>query len=274
MEINRENYEVYALDYIEGDLSPSEVQAFEAFLSNNEDIKDLVTNFYVLNVAPNSEIVFEKKAELLRSNKILRPAYYWISRAAVILLLIAAGFFIVLHQWNSSNIANDLVEAPSANTINKAESKSHEISENSLTSKVDPVARNEVRQKAPESSKVFIPGRREEVATLPIEKEEAIGISDATSSKELIIDQTMVSKRRAVQLVKLLPMRSITFGPTEYEAEYKIDLTAPKYDLDAKSRLTIFSGLFANLDLVPERFDKVETSNVKSRFLPRSYFNK
>ncbi len=38
MEINRHNYEVYAIDFIEGKMDPSEVAVFIAFLADNPDI--------------------------------------------------------------------------------------------------------------------------------------------------------------------------------------------------------------------------------------------
>lgn len=38
MEINRHNYEIYAIDFIEGQMSPSEAAVFIAFLADNPDI--------------------------------------------------------------------------------------------------------------------------------------------------------------------------------------------------------------------------------------------
>lgn len=67
MKINRNNYEVYFIDYLEGKLDEKLVDDFLEFLQQNPDLKQELALFESVSVAPE-EITFDKK-ELLFKEK-------------------------------------------------------------------------------------------------------------------------------------------------------------------------------------------------------------
>jgi hypothetical protein len=66
MKINRNNYEAFFLDYIEGTLGTTEKAELEAFLVNNPDLKTELDNFESISL-PFSENIFSQK-ELLKKD--------------------------------------------------------------------------------------------------------------------------------------------------------------------------------------------------------------
>jgi hypothetical protein len=68
MQINRQNYEAYFLDYIEGKLNTAEVGCLLDFIASNPDLKAELDNYESVTLIPESSIFVEK--ELLRKNSI------------------------------------------------------------------------------------------------------------------------------------------------------------------------------------------------------------
>ena len=66
MEINRNNYEIYILDYIEGNLSSDIREDFELFFKKNPDLKSEIVEFETINLQPFT-VNFHLK-ELLKKN--------------------------------------------------------------------------------------------------------------------------------------------------------------------------------------------------------------
>lgn len=95
MKVTKQNYEEYALDYIEGTLSRERQRAFERFLDENPEIaaevRALREELPVL--VPDLSVRFEDKSSLKRRSAI-RPLYLRIASAAAVLL---AGVLIVNH---------------------------------------------------------------------------------------------------------------------------------------------------------------------------------
>lgn len=67
MKINRDNYEAYFLDYFEGQLSPEMVQEVLLFVELNPDLKNVFTDFEVVTLTSEDDIVFENKAGLKKN---------------------------------------------------------------------------------------------------------------------------------------------------------------------------------------------------------------
>ncbi len=65
MKINRNNYEPYFIDYLEGNLDEKLVDDFLEFLQQNPDLKEELSLFNSLNVEPD-EVKFTKKELLFR----------------------------------------------------------------------------------------------------------------------------------------------------------------------------------------------------------------
>jgi hypothetical protein len=65
--INTENYEVYLMDYFDGNLSPSETEELMLFLDRHPEIKEEATGFEEMQLT--TEVVFEDKDLLKKSAK-------------------------------------------------------------------------------------------------------------------------------------------------------------------------------------------------------------
>ncbi len=63
MDINRDNYEAYFLDFAEGNLSPAQEEILHRFLKFNPDLNEELQSFKILSVTPG-EIVFPGKDKL------------------------------------------------------------------------------------------------------------------------------------------------------------------------------------------------------------------
>ncbi len=63
MKINRNNYEVFFMDYYEGNLTSAQEQALELFLSENPDLKEEFENYEEISVA-TPEITYQEKSQL------------------------------------------------------------------------------------------------------------------------------------------------------------------------------------------------------------------
>jgi hypothetical protein len=66
MEINRNNYELFVIDFLEGTLSEEEVISFELFLLENKDIENEIKNLNNISLEPVN-IVFDDKLKLKKT---------------------------------------------------------------------------------------------------------------------------------------------------------------------------------------------------------------
>ncbi len=66
--INRENYEIYALDYLEGNLNNDLKKQFEEFLKQNPDIAQEIFNIDLTPVKQDTSIEFKDKNSLKKSS--------------------------------------------------------------------------------------------------------------------------------------------------------------------------------------------------------------
>lgn len=88
MKITKENYEEFALDFIEGNLNAADQKQFEAFLDTNPAIRKSIDDFQLV-VLPAFTPIMPNKSKLYRNNSKIKPILLYIkSIAAVILVLI------------------------------------------------------------------------------------------------------------------------------------------------------------------------------------------
>ena len=66
MDINRNNYEIFFLDYWEKQLSPGEVADLMLFLEQNPDLKEEFDGFENVSILPEENIIFEQKENIKR----------------------------------------------------------------------------------------------------------------------------------------------------------------------------------------------------------------
>ena len=68
MNINRENYEIYFLDYHEGRLEPGQVAELLVFLEAHPELKEEFEDFENIPVAPDMSVYFAEKTSLKKNN--------------------------------------------------------------------------------------------------------------------------------------------------------------------------------------------------------------
>ena len=71
MNINRNNYETYILDYFEGQLTVDEKQELQLFLLVNPDLKEEFEQFEIININPDKDVKFDLKLALKHSPDIV-----------------------------------------------------------------------------------------------------------------------------------------------------------------------------------------------------------
>ena len=123
MTINKFNYEVHALDYLEGNLSPEMTAAMERFLKTHPAIEaELSGMMDLLILEPDTSIVFEPKEDLLKPENIHWLSKKWVRpliAAASIALLI--GTFFLGYQTGMKEQPTIVVAVESPTTENQEE---------------------------------------------------------------------------------------------------------------------------------------------------------
>jgi hypothetical protein len=99
MMINKENYEEYAIDYLEGTLDAKTKYYFEEFLMVHPEIKKSLETLMEYQLPKDETIVFDKKEQLYK-RKTLFP---WLSLAASLIFIIGLSFYFFIVKNNSKD---------------------------------------------------------------------------------------------------------------------------------------------------------------------------
>ena len=149
MNIDRNNYETYFLNYLDGELKPADRQAVEKFLDENADLQKefAILRQTILNPA---EIVFDRKELLFREEKKIRIVpFYRVRMVAAVALLVAGSWFIKTVVLK--NRASEITRKKQIVTANiEKKSSSGVVSENS----------NQPNSKSSDQSVALVPGKK------------------------------------------------------------------------------------------------------------------
>lgn len=145
MKITRDNYEIYALDYLEGQLDPEVHQEFISFLAANKDISEELAGFTLVTLPVEENIKYSGKQVLYKKSNRLTGLFFLspnLNVAAAIALLLAMSIGWMVYQSSEQNqstlsdeiatetkIIDDPIEVKSpAETLPKAiENKSDDV---------------------------------------------------------------------------------------------------------------------------------------------------
>jgi len=95
MTINKFNYEAFALDYLEGNLSPEMVEEMEFFLKTHPAIESELSGMMeFVTLEANTSIVYEEKEALLKPERIV-----WLQKRWIRPLMMAASFALLLMTY-------------------------------------------------------------------------------------------------------------------------------------------------------------------------------
>ena len=68
MKINRNNYEIFFLDYMDGNLDPALIAELLIFLEENPDLKEEFEDFELISVSVESSVIFKDKNNLKKNH--------------------------------------------------------------------------------------------------------------------------------------------------------------------------------------------------------------
>ncbi len=96
MNITRENYEIYAVDYFDGAMNAKEKSAFEQFLNLHPDIKAEIEGLDWIVLEPQAHIQFPAKEELVKEKKrFIFPLWIGVAASLAFLVLLGKSFLTV-----------------------------------------------------------------------------------------------------------------------------------------------------------------------------------
>jgi hypothetical protein len=290
MKYTRENYEEYALDYLEGTMTAGAREAFEAFLGQHPDIKAEFDEFEWVSLTP-PDIQHPDKTTLYR-----RPGQgliYFLSHnmlkiAAAIVLLLSLTF-VMINRSGLPASAPDMVEQqyepPTTPPLPKSETPL--LSEKDMLVKANP---------EPEPQDDLLP---------VVPSEEAVAVTPATKSKpkEIEPQSPVVTKLQpisapsevafaestealpevitpeaafAYEIAALETLPTIT--PVEFHLKRSITEVAPvqaviEVSKEAQSGFKIGKFL-ADAHLIPKDLDRFVKEDLKEKFIPESIYTR
>ena len=156
MMINKENYELYAIDFLEDNLDKETKAEMILFLNNHPDIhEELKSMKSPVLMSSDNTITFEPKSLLKKEDKqkaVWIPIF--IKYAAAIVLLLSVGS--VWHLNNQDSLINDAVatiDATNSTQQIKTEIKKESIIENTTIAEIN----KPISQTNPSQSKIDFP---------------------------------------------------------------------------------------------------------------------
>lgn len=159
MKLNRDNYESWALDYVEGTLGAEDRTAFEAFLAGHSDIAREVRSLQTgMPVLPVEHCTYPDKQSLLRGGRavtLTRIGSFLGGMAAASLLI---GLFLLVDRHSSSDEAVLLGQQLSAQ-------QEGEVAEETAESRQEPVAETE---SVPAADKISVPAAQRLASVQPV----------------------------------------------------------------------------------------------------------
>lgn len=298
MKFNKENYEAFALDYLEDAMSPEDRSQFELFLWRNPDIKAEFDNFQIIYLPePDFTEKFPNKERLIKPVAVTIPLHArnkrgtwkkW-SVAAAILLLLGITFFTTS---NEESAPDSMVEvAPSLTPEDEQLTQSNSIDEDKPSNKEVAAAVNsqEDSDLPGNMTKESISSQNKELTNittdtqtnenrnlvddlLAIDRIETLDeeIFIAESEEDVAIDISRdVRPIRDVVQVSTLPQRQFTSNKLETEDR---DLPMPILIIDEEPDEKFRLGKFlAKANLLPRSLGDIVGVGFKEKLVPESF---
>lgn len=244
----KEEFDMTAVDFIEGDLSEKEKAAFEAYLSLHPEKQKTVDRFRETIIHPDKHIVFKKKISLYRSSK-GKTILLWVTRVAAI---VAIAFL-------ASRYASDVIFSPMQpeSQITITENKNENPEPKSLPEKVE-----KKEDPVPVKEKIQIPVKKAEPKAQPnrslresnngrIDHEKVALVRPPVEVPEMLPVLHVSLQKEKVVIASLAPINESKFimSSPEFEERFLADVVKEKTGLDnlslnkvAKAGLKLVSG--------------------------------
>jgi hypothetical protein len=149
MNINKNNYEEYFINYIENELSDAERKAVELFVAENIDLKNELELFESTKLEADEKIIFTNKNELFKKEETKIIAWKWNLNtwaiAAMLVLAVGTGWWMFQHSEHSNQLSVKS-EMPKVDSL--ANSKSEIQNEETISPKdekiIKPIAKTKI----------------------------------------------------------------------------------------------------------------------------------
>lgn len=269
------NYEEFALDYLEGTLSREDQAQYEAFLLLHPQIKESLEDFTIVTLPEYHPPMPDKTALYQRERPGKRLLIYWRAIAAAVLVLLAFGLF--YNQRNAgqfremAQVKPDIQEIPE-NPVQKIEipvptdQKDEIVKEESLASTGNSV---------PESTREILPAR-ESVKKMNISP--ALLEAEKSEVKELAVDLSQYDQKQTnpgriqpvafIEKIEIRPNIQINYQ-IEHRPAYLIIEEEKREDPISK-----FGRLLARANLIPDGLQQeMEDIEFKEKVIPESYID-
>lgn len=180
MTINKFNYEAFALDYLEGKLSVELTEEMERFLATHPAIEaELSGMMEVVYLEPDTTIVYENKATLLKEEKVVWLTKKWIrpliAAASIALLLMTyfVGYQAGVKQVDEVVVVNEDSSSESRVVADMEKEKEEDEKVLALPVVVEPKLEKAVVKFVPKST---IPSTIIKESNEPFDKQELVEI--------------------------------------------------------------------------------------------------
>jgi hypothetical protein len=283
MKYTKENYEEFAIEYLEGSMSRADRNSFEHFLDLNPALKKEITGLQIVKLPP-FEASFPKKNLLLKPanrHRFYIPLYLRSLAAAILFLCIMAIFW----YWNGNTdgqlaVDQKTIQTEPANTKNipvtSDEQQALPAVQESLTD-IKQIATINLKTNGKEDTKE-IKNLREEntdlIASTPQTAIEPVvlkesGVIPTQDDVNPDIGQGFREPTKAVAILNQIEIKPSSDALTRISVAISVSPDHASIDQENRSK---FGQLLANLNLLPTGLrEELEVGGLRDKIIPESY---
>jgi len=277
MQINKNNYELFAIDYIDGKLTGDALRQMEGFLAENLDIKAELEGLNLLVLPKEEHIVFEKKWAIIKPE--INPVFRWFWPTMSIFVILGAFIFGFLNNPVSEN---DKVFISTEKTAVSADFKTTDadIHQNIIPTKTTEVAtkQKEMTQKIPvrkytTPTKVKTTGIDKKDSPASDLKKPMLHNSKTDSLKNVLDSLQQLNNKPKIQL-NAMPFATVDLHKTiikTSDLELNTTIIATALSLDFNNHESSEAPAPKLGKVLKTPFGKIKFRDIRDAFLPESY---
>lgn len=277
MIINKENYELYAIDYMDGNLSMEQQQLMEQFLHKNPSIKTELEELGLIVLTPDKKVIYEGKADLMKPEA--RSIAWWKGALFLVCLLVLSSSILwyQTHRTKTENQQTSVFEEqksvpkkPITNTIIQKEvTTTTTKAQNHTNIQSETVSKPTIIKEANAKEEVNA------IKNIPTESNNKTQVIESEEPAKVIDVQVIDSLKNEVKKPKIQPIPMASIEPNLFLLQHT-DLMMEKMGeihSDAIANSTAFTETKAvsKPKSLKTPFGKIQFSDIAEAFLPESY---
>lgn len=275
--IDLNNYEQYALEYLDGELPPELLLEFERFLKKHPEIQDLLDEISETEPLPLFSYQYPNKQKLYRKEK--NPGAYWYrwSIAASLLLMIGVGLMYILQNRTADSFMSEEETGISERHIDPGKTN-HEIGKSRPDPEVkepvtfpemknsDQFVSNEVKESEYDFQEDFI--QNQDGKTVDLLDTEIIQVDEMVADKKLIDSSDLIATgkndRQLVRFIDPIPLPQFELDHLAFHP------SAIRVNRQLKNPVTEPRTIFIELpdEFFSESWRDLSLNNLKEKLVP------